>query len=495
MSIKRQLFILLSAFLFTTSLCAQPWIKKGQNIDGDHEHDSFGITVRIDATGNTIVMCAPMFDFPVESAGVTRAYSWDGTSWIQKGQDLYGEGYQDAMVGVDINAAGNIIALGMYGHDGGGTLAGTVRIYKWNGSIWDQLGSDIYGENGGDRSGCAISLSSDGHTIAIAAYENDGGGFHSGHVRVFSWNGSSWIQKGSDMDGEALGDRSGEAAWLSGDGNTVIVGALNNDGSALQGGHARVYSWNGSDWSQKGSDLDGTHEWGAAGRAVTVNHDGSVIAVTYTNSVVGYVKVFRWNGSSWVLKGTEILEEDSFIGKSLSLSADGNVLAAGGGSSSDPYSWGGNVKVFKWESGQWNQIGENIHGESIDARSGSSVDISADGNSVIIGAFSGENAFGIETGNARVYYIEDTTINDPPAAISASIFPNPMIHNGNIELSRFVSDQANLVAVSSIGRVVLKKKIQGNFVNIDGVELPAGYYRILLEEEGSLTSLGSLLVL
>ena len=115
------------------------------------------------------------------------------------------------------------------------------------------------------------------------------------------------------------------------------------------------------------------------------------------------------------------------------------------------------------------------------------MDISADGHSVIIGGFTGENAFGVETGNARVYYIEDTTTNDPPATISASIFPIPMIHNGNIELRRSVSEQANLVAVSSIGRVVLKKKIQGNFVNIDGVELPApegdsAYYYLRLRQ-------------
>ena len=31
-------------------------------------------------------------------------------------------------------------------------------------------------------------------------------GSDAGHVRVFSWNGSNWVQLGNDIDGEAVGD-------------------------------------------------------------------------------------------------------------------------------------------------------------------------------------------------------------------------------------------------------------------------------------------------
>ncbi len=33
--------------------------------------------------------------------------------------------------------------------------------------------------------------------------------FCAGHVRVYEYNGSSWIQLGQDIDGEAAGDHSG----------------------------------------------------------------------------------------------------------------------------------------------------------------------------------------------------------------------------------------------------------------------------------------------
>ena len=48
-----------------------------------------------------------------------------------------------------------------------------------------QKGSDIDGEAAGDWSGYSVSLSSNGSRVAIGAYENDGNGNDSGHVRVY----------------------------------------------------------------------------------------------------------------------------------------------------------------------------------------------------------------------------------------------------------------------------------------------------------------------
>ena len=63
--------------------------------------------------------------------------------------------------------------------------------------------------------------------VAIGAVDNDGNGSNSGHVRVFSWNGSSWTQLGSDIDGEAAGDGFGKSVSMNSDGNTVAIGASN----------------------------------------------------------------------------------------------------------------------------------------------------------------------------------------------------------------------------------------------------------------------------
>ena len=72
-------------------------------------------------------------------------------------------------------------------------------------------------------------------------YGNDGKG-NTGHVRVYQWDGSTWIQKGADIDGEAAEDRSGNSLSLSSDGTTVAIGAWDNDGNGFSyaTGHVRV---------------------------------------------------------------------------------------------------------------------------------------------------------------------------------------------------------------------------------------------------------------
>ena len=93
----------------------------------------------------------------------------------------------------------------------------------------------------------------------VGALFNDGNGIDAGHVKVYEWDGSAWVQKGSDIDGEAAGDNSGYSVSLSSDGAIIAIGAPKNAGG-LGGGHVRVYEWNGTIWSQVGSDLDGSGE-------------------------------------------------------------------------------------------------------------------------------------------------------------------------------------------------------------------------------------------
>jgi hypothetical protein len=117
-------------------------------------------------------------------------------------------------------------------------------VYAWNGSSWVQRGADIDGEAAGDSSGYSVSLSADGSIVAIGATGNTENGTNSGHVRVYAWNGSSWVQRVADIDGEAAGDSSGSSVSLSADGSIVAIGATSNDGNGSNSGHVRVYEYN-----------------------------------------------------------------------------------------------------------------------------------------------------------------------------------------------------------------------------------------------------------
>ncbi|MCG8322079.1 MAG: hypothetical protein MI921_21455, partial [Cytophagales bacterium] len=59
---------------------------------------------------------------------------------------------------------------------------------------WRQLGGDIDGEAANNLSGSSVSFSSDGSTLAIGAEGNSDNGNSAGHVRVYQWGGSGWVQ-------------------------------------------------------------------------------------------------------------------------------------------------------------------------------------------------------------------------------------------------------------------------------------------------------------
>ncbi len=86
-----------------------------------------------------------------------------------------------------------------------------------------------------------MSLCSDGSIVAIGSRLNDGGGTDAGHVRVYEYSGSAWVQKGGDIDGEAAYDYSGHRVSLSSDGSIVAIGSRLNDDGGTDAGHVRVY--------------------------------------------------------------------------------------------------------------------------------------------------------------------------------------------------------------------------------------------------------------
>ena len=115
-----------------------------------------------------------------------------------------------------------------------------MRLYNWNGTAWTQKGIDIDGEAAGDFSGNSVSMS-DANTVAIGGSGNNGNGSRAGQVRIYNWDGTTWTQNGSDIDGEDIDDFSGSSVSMP-DANTVAIGAFGNDGNGSDAGHVRIYS-------------------------------------------------------------------------------------------------------------------------------------------------------------------------------------------------------------------------------------------------------------
>ena len=148
---------------------------------------------------------------------------------------------------VSLSGDGSTVAIGAPHNDGNGTYSGNLRLFKYNNvsGKWSQVGEDLDGENAGDSSGFSVSLSGDGNTVAIGAPYNDDGnnGNLAGHVHVYKYDSISgkWSQAGQNLDGENAYEYSGVSVSLSDDGNTVAIGAPGNDDNDNYSGHVRIY--------------------------------------------------------------------------------------------------------------------------------------------------------------------------------------------------------------------------------------------------------------
>ncbi len=352
---------------------------------------------------------------------------WNGSNWIQRGQDIDGEASGDnSGRSVSLNSDGSIIAIGAPFNDGNGSNSGHVRVYTWNGTIWTKMGQDIDGEASNDNSGRSVSLSSNGYILAIGALNNDGvSKVDGGSVRVYSWDGSVWTKMGSDIDGEASNDNSGTSICLSSDGSVIAIGSPNNDGvSKVDCGSVRIYSWNGTNWIKRGQDIDGNVSYDYCGFSVSLNSNGTIIAMgSYRgNYSQGYTKIYSWNGTNWIKMGNDIVGTDTNYpdnsGVSVSLNSSGNLIAIGSYLNSDNGLYSGCVRVYQWYDSNWTQKGTDINGIAGD-NSGISVSINSDGSIVAIGASMNDGNTGNKNDNRGCTRVYKYVVApDPPTIIS-----------------------------------------------------------------------------
>ena len=318
------------------------WVQLGQDIDGEDAVDQSGWSVSLSSDGNRVAIGAEDNDDNGFSVGHVRVYEYQGGNWVQLGMDIDGEATGDnSGSSVILNSDGSRVAIGARRNDGNnGSDSGHVRVYEYQGGNWVQLGVDIDGEDVADWSGFSVSFSSDGNRVAIGAPRNDGNtgisGDDRGHVRIYEYQGGNWMQLGTDIDGEAADDRSGRSVSLNSDGSRVAIGARLNDGNGENSGHVRIYEYQGGNWMQLGSDIDGEAAGDQAGWSVNLNSNGSRVAIgahlNDDNGInSGHVRIYEYQGGNWIQLGTDIDGEtaDDHSGRSVSLSSDGSRVAIG----------------------------------------------------------------------------------------------------------------------------------------------------------------------
>jgi len=388
----RHLFASIFFFACLSTLFPQDFIQIGQDIDGKAAWDFSGTSVSLSSDGKIVAVGAPSEAGNNANAGRVSIYKLNATSWNQIGQDIVGEGDEDhSGKSLSLSSDGKTVAIGAVRNN---AYAGHVRVYEFNGNIWNQIGRDIDGETALDNFGKSVSLSSDGKTVAIGAVGNDGSGENAGRVSIYKFNGTIWNQIGKDIDGLTAGDRSGKTVSLSSDGKTVAIGAPQNRKLRGNAGYVRVYYFMRTGWIKIGQDIVGEGDDDQYGNSVSLSSDGKTVAIgvfRYDGSGDG-LRVYKLNGSSWDQIGQDIVAWSS--NGSISLSSDGKTVAIG----SPKF---GRVRVYKLNGSSWGQIGQDVKAAAEDYF-GSSVSLSSDGKTVAIGAV-GNDDNGENAGHIRIF--------------------------------------------------------------------------------------------
>ena len=138
------------------------------------------------------------------------------------------------------------------------------------------------------------------------------------------------------------------------------------------------------------------------------------------------MRVYQFNNGSWSQIGNDIDGEaaEDYFGTSVSLSDNGKVLAVGAikndGANGDD---SGHARVYQYLDNSWSQIAVDFDGEATLDEFGSSVAISNDGTTLIVGGWKNDGN-GSNSGHARVFNLKNSS---PSATGQSSVSAMKML--------------------------------------------------------------------
>jgi len=428
--------------------------------------DDFGLAVALSGDGNTLAVGAlgeassstGIDSTPNElapQAGAVYVYTRSASTWSQQAYvKASNTGTNDGFgFSVALSGDGNTLAVGALGEASSTTgvdstpnelaaSAGAAYVFTRTAGTWSQQAYVKASNTGaGDQFGISVALSGDGNTLAVGAQNEDSSSTgigstpnelaaDAGAVYVYTRTGTTWSQQAYvKASNTGAGDQFGRPVALSGDGNTLAVGAVSEDSSstgidstpnelASFAGAVYVYTRSAGTWSQqayvKASNTGAGDVFGVSvalsgdGNTLAVGADGEASSSTGIDSTpnelafaAGAVYVYTRGAGTWsqqaYVKASNTGAFDLF-GISVALSGDGNTLAVGAigeassttGINSTPNEAAfaaGAVYVYTRSAGAWSQQAYvKASNTGTNDRFGDRVALSSDGNTLAVGA-------------------------------------------------------------------------------------------------------------
>ncbi len=291
------------------------WVQIGEDID-------WGKVVALSGDGKTVAIGHPTGN--TNNQGNVTIYKNVNNEWTRislKIKFINDQGTADVKEkdyfgrSIALSDDGSVLAIGASQFD---KEAGYVKIFQNINDNYEQIGSTIVGEGEGDFFGYSISLSGDGSIVAVGAPNNDENGENSGQVKIFKNIDNNWTQIGSNINGEAATDRFGTSVSISSDGHIIAIGAPGNDNNGDNSGQVRIFENSNNVWTQMGSELNGENnlqEYFGLGIKVALSGDGkTVVALDEEYFGPGWINVITYKLENGVwLKLEDLYTNDDFV--------------------------------------------------------------------------------------------------------------------------------------------------------------------------------------
>ena len=316
--------------------------------------------------------------------------------WEQLGNSIALEGF--SFTNVQLSEDGSTVVIS--------DREGNLKTFELDDGLWAPSAPFVFQSfQGKDHFPSGFDLSADGETIVYGS--PNGGENEAGIVQVFDQSTDSqtgidqWELRGENIEGDIFDDDFGQAVAISSDGNRVIIGAPSFDaeGNKLKCGQAKIYQWSGGSWQQMGSTFEGANADDLLGLNVGMLPDGT--AVIHEGGL-NRTQFYSWNGSDWDTTGPTFNGwRGGFFGTDRSWSADFMTYVE-----NDPTVGQGLARVFRWDGVAWAQLGNDLAGDRLDDLFGASCRLSADGNTLFVGAPQHYGVAGEETGQVQVFQFD-----------------------------------------------------------------------------------------
>ncbi len=325
---------------------------------------------------------------------------------------LPADGALEDYFGHAVAVSGNTAVIGMQYDDDNGENSGSAYVFHFDNGEWVQQAKLLPADGtASDKFGVSVAI--DGNTIIVGAEEDDDTDVNAGSAYVFHFEGSNWVQQAkllaSDSDPDAL---FGHSVAISGE--AVLIGTPGHEFLNQYTRSAYVFRFDGSSWVQE-AKLAASDGADADLYGITVDLDGdiAVIGAPFDDVVdrdSGSAYVFHFDGTDWVeqqkITPADGAKLDSFGG---SVAVSGNTLLVGAHKDDDSGDDSGSVYAFQFDGTSWVQQAQLL---AWDASAydlfGSAVAL--DGNTAIIAAPGDDDgASEPNTGSAHVFRFNGET--------------------------------------------------------------------------------------